>query len=158
MAALILLESSPVMLTPWLSLSARVLADGTSSFEVAHGEDIWSYSASNPAHGQLINEAMACDARVIVPAMIHGCPEVFDGLSSLVDVGGGNGKTLKVLVKAFPWLRGINFDQPHVVSVAGVISGVENVGGDMFESVPKADAAFLKVGSEKKILSFNGKI
>ncbi|KAM4089487.1 hypothetical protein ACB094_07G155900 [Castanea mollissima] len=144
MAALILLESSPVMLTPWLSLSARVLADGTSSFEVAHGEDIWSYSASNPAHGQLINEAMACDARVIVPAMIHGCPEMFDGLSSLVDVGGGNGKTLKVLVKAFPWLRGINFDQPHVVSVAGVISGVENVGGDMFESVPKADAAFLK--------------
>ncbi|KAK7848913.1 acetylserotonin o-methyltransferase [Quercus suber] len=131
MAALILLESNPVMLTPWLSLSARVLADGTSSFEVAHGEDIWSYSASNPAHGQLINEAMACDARVIVPAMIHGCPEVFDGLSSLVDVGGGNGKTLKVLVKAFPWLRGINFDQPHVVSVAGVISGVENVGGDI---------------------------
>ncbi|KAM4089485.1 hypothetical protein ACB094_07G155700 [Castanea mollissima] len=130
MAALILLESSPVLLTPWLSLSARVLDDDTSSFEVAHGEDIWSYSAANPAHGQLINEAMACDARV-----------VFDGLGSLVDVGGGNGT---VLIKAFPWLRGINFDQPHVVSVAGVISGVENVRGDMFESVPKVDAAFLK--------------
>nr|XP_023888735.1 acetylserotonin O-methyltransferase-like [Quercus suber] len=52
MAALILLESSPVLLTPWLSLSARVLDDDTSSFEVAHGEDIWSYSAANPAHGQ----------------------------------------------------------------------------------------------------------
>ena len=26
-----------------------------------------------------------------------------------------------------------------------MISGVENVGGDMFESVPKAYAAFLKV-------------
>ncbi|KAK7848914.1 acetylserotonin o-methyltransferase [Quercus suber] len=33
MAALILLESSPVLLTPWLSLSARVLDDDTSSFE-----------------------------------------------------------------------------------------------------------------------------
>ena len=63
-----------------------------------------------------------------------------------------------MLVKAFPWLRGINFDQPHVVSLAGVISGVENVGGDMFESVPKADAAFLKVGSKKKILSLTGKL
>jgi len=93
------------MLTPWLSRSARVLADGTSSFEVAHGEDKWSYSAANPTHSQLINEAITCDARVLMPAiLIHGCPEVFDGLRSLVDVGGGNGTTLNVLVKAFPWL------------------------------------------------------
>ena len=145
MATMILLHSSLVMLTPWLSISARVLANGTSSFKVAHGEDIWSYSTANPTHSQLINKAMACDARVLVPTMIHGCPEVFYGLRCLVNAGGGNGTTLKVLVKAFPWLQGINFDQPHVVSVAAVISGVENVGGDMFESVPKAYAAFLKV-------------
>ena len=154
MAALILLESSLMLLTPWLSLSACVLDDDTSSFEVAHGEDIWSYSTTNPAHGQLINEAMACDARVVVLPIIHGCPEVFDGLSSLVDVGGGNGTTLKVLIKAFPWLQGINFDQPHVVSVATVINGVENVGGDMFESVPKADAALLKVSMVQKYIYY----
>ena len=108
-----------------------------------------------------IIEAMAYDARVLVPTMIHGCPEVFNGLSSLVNVGGDNGTTLKVLVKAFPWLRGINFDQSHVVSVAAVISGVENVGGDMFESVPMADAAFLKVSMVQYIyiyiyIIFNG--
>ena len=97
---------------------------------------------------------MACDARVLVPAMIHGCPEVFDGLSRLVDVGGDNGITLKVLVKAFPWLRGINFDQPHVVYVAAVISGVENVRGDMFESVPMANAAFLKVSMIQNIIYY----
>ncbi|KAF3972547.1 hypothetical protein CMV_003959 [Castanea mollissima] len=95
MAALILLESSPVMLAPWLSLSAQVLANGTSSFEKAHGKDLWSYTAANPDHSQLFNEAMACDARLVVQAMIQE------------------------------------------------ISGVENVGGDMFESVPKADAAFI---------------
>ncbi|KAK4562097.1 hypothetical protein RGQ29_004816 [Quercus rubra] len=151
MAALILLESSPMLLTPWLSLSASVLDDDTSSFEVAHGEDIWSYSATNPAHDQFINEAVTTQGKaVLVPTMIHGCPEVFNGLSSLVNVGGDNGTTLKVLVKAFPWLRGINFDQSHVVSVAAVISGVENVGGDMFESVPMADAAFLKAVLENK--------
>ncbi|XP_059434792.1 acetylserotonin O-methyltransferase-like [Corylus avellana] len=143
-AALILLESSPVMLAPWHSLSARVLANETSPFDAAHGEDVWSYAAENPAHSQLINEAMACDARLAVPAMIHDCPEVFDGLGSLVDVGGGNGTTLQTLVKAFPWLRGINFDLPHVVSVATESIEVEHVGGDMFLSVPKADAVFLK--------------
>jgi hypothetical protein len=145
MAALILLESSPVMLAPWHSLSARVLANENAPFDVAHGEDVWSYAAENPAHSKLINEAMACGARKVVPAMIHGCPEVFDGLSSLVDVGGGNGTALQMLVKAFPSLQGINFDLPHVVSVAAESIGVEHVGGDMFSSVPKADAAFLQV-------------
>ncbi|KAK7848942.1 acetylserotonin o-methyltransferase [Quercus suber] len=41
-------ESSPVMLAPWLSLSAPVLANGTSSFEKTHGEDLWSHTAANP--------------------------------------------------------------------------------------------------------------
>ncbi|KAK4405379.1 Acetylserotonin O-methyltransferase [Sesamum angolense] len=46
-------------------------------------------------------------------------------------------------VKACPWIRGINFDLPHVVSVAPKCDGIEHVCGDMFELVPKADAAFL---------------
>ena len=84
--------------------------------------------------------------------MSQGCPGLFDGLSSLVDVGGGNGTTIKLLVKACPWLQGINFDLPHVVSVAAEISGVEHVGGDMFESVPKADAAFILVSHANEML------
>ena len=50
MAAFILMESSPVMLAPWLSPSARVQANGTSSFEKAHDEDLWSQTAANPDH------------------------------------------------------------------------------------------------------------
>ena len=63
----------------------------------------------------------------------------------MVDVGGGNGTTLRNLVKAYPWIKGINFDQPHVVSSAPKCDGIENVGGDMFDCVPKADAIILKV-------------
>nr|AWH62809.1 O-methyltransferase [Camptotheca acuminata] len=145
MAALVLLESSPVMLAPWHSLSARVLAAGTSAFEAAHGEDIWSYAAANPAHSKLINDAMACHARVAVKAIIEGCPEVLDGVSSLVDVGGGDGTTLRMLVKACPWIKGINLDLPHVVSAAesDPCVGIEHVGGDMFDTIPNADATFL---------------
>nr|POE68707.1 (r,s)-reticuline 7-o-methyltransferase [Quercus suber] len=100
MAAFILMESSPVMLAPWLSLSARVLANGTSSFMKAR------------------------------------------------DVGGDTGTTIKQLVKACPWLQGINFDLPHVVSIATEINGVKHAGGDMFESVPKADTAFIMADNE----------
>ncbi|XVF67991.1 hypothetical protein PTKIN_Ptkin10aG0166500 [Pterospermum kingtungense] len=144
MAALILLLSCPVMLQPFNNLSARVLDSGDSPFEAANGTDIWSYNEANPGHSKLIDEGMACDARVAVPAIIEGCPQVFDGLESLVDVGGGNGTALTLLVKAFPWIRGINFDLPYVVAVAPKFDGIENVGGDMFECVPKADAVFLK--------------
>ncbi|KAE8654351.1 heterodimeric geranylgeranyl pyrophosphate synthase small subunit [Hibiscus syriacus] len=143
MVPLILLESSPTMLAPWHSLSTRVLESGDiSPFEAANGDDIWSYTEANSGHSDLINEAMACSARVTVPAIIEGCPEVFDGVESLVDVGGGNGTALSLLVKAFPWIRGINFDLSHVVAVAPKLNGIENVGGDMFMSIPNADAAF----------------
>lgn len=146
MEALVLLESSSVMLRPWHFLTKRVRLDkNTAAFEAAHGDDIWKYAAECPDHSKLINDAMACHARIAVSRMIDKCPEVFNGVKTLVDVGGGNGTTLSMLVKAFPWIQGINFDLPHVVSTATECDGVTHVGGDMFESVPKADAAFLMV-------------
>ncbi|XP_059651153.1 acetylserotonin O-methyltransferase-like [Cornus florida] len=143
LADLLLLGSSPAVVESWHSLTARVLSIDTSAFELAHGEDIWSYAATNPAQMKLIDDGMACDARVVVPAVIEGCSELFGGLNVLVDVGGGNGTTLSELVKAFPWIQGINFDLPRVVSAAPNRVGIEHVGGDMFDKVPKADAAIL---------------
>lgn len=144
LANFLLCTNDPVMLAPWHSLSSRVLANESPAFESAHGEDVWRYAAKNPAKSKLINDAMASGSRVVVPAIIEECPDVFDGAASVVDVGGGDGTSLRLLAKAFPWIRGINFDLPHVVSVAPDCVGVEHVGGDMFVSVPKADVAYLK--------------
>lgn len=145
MAAFVLLESSPVMLAPWHGLSARALANGASAFTAAHGEDVWRYAAENPAHSKLIDDAMACHARVAMSAIIENYVDVFKGIGSLVDVGGGDGTSLGILVNKCPWIRGINFDLPHVVSTAQNWDGVEHIGGDMFKKIPKADAAFLMV-------------
>ncbi|KAF3434781.1 hypothetical protein FNV43_RR21867 [Rhamnella rubrinervis] len=143
MAALHLLLNSPPMLATWHSLSSRIVGNDSSAFEAANGEDLWSYAAANPGFSQLINEAMACGARVSVAVIVDECRDVFEGVETVVDVGGGNGTALGMLVKGFPWIRGINFDLPHVVFVAQESEGVENVGGDMFDCVPKADAAYL---------------
>lgn len=73
------------------------------------------------------------------------CRQVFEGLKSMVDVGGGTGETARGLVGAFPGLRCVVLDMPRVV--AG-LEGSENlsfVGGDMFHSIPSADAVFIKV-------------
>ncbi|XP_023766446.1 acetylserotonin O-methyltransferase [Lactuca sativa] len=143
MADFVLLESSPVMLAPWHKLSAMVLGSQNTPFEAAHGVDLWKFAAANPSHSKLINDAMACDARNAVRAVIEGCPEVFEGLKTVVDVGGGDGTALGLIVEGCPWIKGINFDLPHVVSVAPAWKGVEHVGGSMFDHIPKADAAYL---------------
>ncbi|XP_021753002.1 (RS)-norcoclaurine 6-O-methyltransferase-like [Chenopodium quinoa] len=143
MAAFIQLESSPVMLAPWLGLSNRVQEKDGSAFDAANGEDVWSYASNNIAHSKLINDAMACDARVVVPQIINECPSLFDGVSTVVDVGGGDGTASSMLVEGFPWTQGINFDLPHVASEGLPCERVQHVGGNMFESIPKADVAFI---------------
>ncbi|CAL0313269.1 unnamed protein product [Lupinus luteus] len=143
MAALILLESSPVMLAPWHSLSACVSANSDFPFENTHAQDLWQYTAANPDHSNLFNDAMACHANLTVPAIIEDYSEAFDGINSLVDVGGGNGTAMSIVVKACSWIRAINFDLQHVIDKAPEIERVEHVAGDMFVQVPKADAAFI---------------
>ncbi|KAJ0967138.1 hypothetical protein J5N97_024055 [Dioscorea zingiberensis] len=69
----------------------------------------------------------------------------FESLNVLVDVGGGLGATLGLILSKYPHIKGINFDLPFVVSLAPAIPGVEHVGGDMFDSVPTGDAIFMKV-------------
>ena len=90
------------------------------------------------------NEAMASDSQMVNLA-VRDCKEVFEGLDSIVDVGGGTGTTSRIICEAFPNLKCIVFDLPHVV--AG-LSGGKNwnyVGGDMFKLIPQGDAVLLKV-------------
>ncbi|KAL5555532.1 hypothetical protein UlMin_037768 [Ulmus minor] len=124
-APLVFLESSLVTQASWQNLSVRVLEKAPSAFEAATGKDLWSYAAENPAYNKLFNEGLACITKLEMPAIIDGCLGVFDGIDTVVD--------------------GINFDLPHVVSTAPKCDGVEHVGGDMFDSIPKTDAIFLKM-------------
>ncbi|KAK1370381.1 O-methyltransferase OMT3 [Heracleum sosnowskyi] len=144
LASMILFQTSSLIIDPYHYLSARVLDENASAFLLAHGKDIWQDAAQNPDHSKLLEDAMASDTRRTVREVLDGCPEVFDGLSSVVNVGGGDGTALRILIETCPWIRGINFDLPHVVSVAPKCEGIEHVGGDMFKSVPKANVALLK--------------
>jgi hypothetical protein len=64
----------------------------------------------------------------------------------VVDVGGGRGTLLEALLAANPGMRGILFDQPHVVEGVQPHDRLEVVGGSFFEAVPQgADAYVLKM-------------
>ncbi|KAK8333708.1 hypothetical protein V6Z11_A10G224400 [Gossypium hirsutum] len=68
----------------------------------------------------------------------------FQGGTTLVDVGGGYGVTLNMIISKYPSIKGINYDLPHVVQAAPSFPGIEHVGGDMFSIVPKADTIMMK--------------
>ncbi|XP_066385248.1 5-pentadecatrienyl resorcinol O-methyltransferase-like [Miscanthus floridulus] len=72
------------------------------------------------------------------------CGEVFRGIDSLVDIGGGHGGATAIVAAAFPHLKCSLLDLPHVVAGAPCDGNVQFVAGNMFESIPPATAVFLK--------------
>jgi len=91
-------------------------------------------------------------------AISHGIVAVmlaaydFSGIGSLADIGGGHGALLAALLTRYPGMKGILFDQPHVVAgaaepvrLAGLADRCEIVGDDFFAAVPSnVDAYLLK--------------
>lgn len=77
--------------------------------------------------------------------IIRNCKHVFEGLNSIVDVGGGTGTMAKAISDAFPNLKCVVLDLPHVAAGLKGSKNLSYVGGDMFEFIPPADAVFLKV-------------
>ncbi|KAF8411113.1 hypothetical protein HHK36_003652 [Tetracentron sinense] len=134
----------PILLTPWNFLSAWFMGSELCPFETAHGGTIWDYAGKDSVLNNFLNEAMASDARLAMSVVVRECKEIFEGLTSLVDVGGGTGTAAKILVETFPHLKCTVFDLPHVVSTLQVSNNLDYIGGDMFNSIPPADAILLK--------------
>ncbi|EYU24255.1 hypothetical protein MIMGU_mgv1a022164mg, partial [Erythranthe guttata] len=42
----------------------------------------------------------------------------FEGIKSVVDVGGGTGAILNMIISKYPSIKAINFDLPHVIQHA----------------------------------------
>jgi hypothetical protein len=84
---------------------------------------------------------MAHHARQTASAVV--AHYAFPERGSVVDVGGGNGTLLAAVLRQYPGLQGVLFDQPHVVveapavlDPAGVAERCRIEAGDFFTAVP----------------------
>ena len=59
----------------------------------------------------------------------------FEGLDSLVDVGGGTRTMARIISEAFPHMKCIVLDLPHVVANLPDGENLKYVSGDMFQSI-----------------------
>ncbi|MCL7042824.1 hypothetical protein MKW94_004461, partial [Papaver nudicaule] len=105
---------------------------------------MWVYMAEHPDKNQLFNEYMACKSRLLIPALVNECKSVFEGLTTVLDVGGGTGATARAISKAFPHVKCTVFDLPHVISACPPDPDVNFAEGDMFKYIPSADAILMK--------------
>ncbi|KAG9439210.1 hypothetical protein H6P81_019375 [Aristolochia fimbriata] len=153
----LLMMLDPSMQNPWLHFSRwfkeQVVVPGSgtrtrtiskSPFQICHGMELWEYAKKNPDFTFRFNEAMESDSRFLMSTLVTEYASVFDGLNSVVDVGGGTGGAARALVKAFPHLKLTVLELPHVVAGLPANSVIDFVAGDMFQWIPPGDAVFLK--------------
>lgn len=141
------------MLAPWGVMSSWLLCSEDENYSTAfemvnNGKSIWNYMVEEPDFGKLFHQAMVYDSKMIGRLVTRECPEVFEGLKSMVDVGGGEGIMAKAIVEAFPHITCTVFDLPQVVSnhQHQTTKNLNFIGGDMFKAnIPPADALLLKV-------------
>ncbi|KAK3404105.1 hypothetical protein EUGRSUZ_K00449 [Eucalyptus grandis] len=141
-ASLCLMNHDKVLMESWYHLKDAVLEGGV-SFDRAYGMNAFEYTRTDPRFNKVFNKAMS-DVSTITMKQVLETYKGFDGLKSVVDIGGGTGAVLNMIVSKYPSIKGINFDLPHVIANAPSYPGVEHVGGDMFVSVPTGDAIFMK--------------
>ncbi|KAF2922704.1 hypothetical protein DAI22_07g133700 [Oryza sativa Japonica Group] len=142
--------SPPIYVTPATSM-AEWLTSGEEEtpFEMTHGAGLWTVCSRDPELGELFNDAMAADSAFIMDVAIRGAGrQVFDKITSLVDVAGGTGTAARVVAAAFPHIKCTVLDLPHVIdSIPADHRGrdvVKFVAGDMMDFIPRADALLLK--------------
>ncbi|KAG0486594.1 hypothetical protein HPP92_008689 [Vanilla planifolia] len=114
-----------------------------SAFELITGETVFSRAASDEVLSRMFNEGMAGSARITAQALVNGAAAAFDGVRTVVDVGGGMGTVAREIRRAFPWITCTVFDLPYVVKGCLETDGVNFLAGDMFAFVPRADAVLL---------------
>ncbi|MFY9620991.1 MAG: methyltransferase [Pyrinomonadaceae bacterium] len=133
----------------WGELMHSVRTGGI-AFDKAFGEPVWEYFAKHEENAKIFNDAMSGMTAQAEQALQAAYS--FEGINTLVDVGGGHGGLITSILKRNPNIRGILFDSPQVVEGAkskigdsGVEDRCEVVGGDFFQAVPDgADAITMK--------------
>ncbi|KAG9447456.1 hypothetical protein H6P81_013584 [Aristolochia fimbriata] len=140
----LLLITDESLMSPFRHIKDAVRPGGPTGFEMANGKSIWEFMGENPDKNKLFNAAMAFDSRLLTSALVDECRDVFAGLGSLVDVGGGTGTTARAIAQAHPEIKCTVFDLPHVIADSPEYTEVARVEGNMFKSIPSADSILMK--------------
>jgi O-methyltransferase len=126
---------------PWLQAVAALDVSGEASFPRVFDAEFWSWFRDHPEERALFDRAMEQGWQ----GRIERLESVgFRGDETVVDVGGGNGSLLRVLLERHPGMRGIVLDLPETArDEASFGERLRFEEGSFFERVPPGDVFVL---------------
>jgi hypothetical protein len=137
----------PMYSRAWSGLLESIQT-GEIAFNSVHGMSVWEFRSERPDESAVFDQAMAAITDQIADAVLSAFD--FSCYSTVVDVGGGHGAFITRILAANPPMRGILFDQAHVIAgakeplrTAGVLDRCEIIGGDFFQAVPGGGDTYL---------------
>ena len=100
------------------------------------------YFAAHPDESAIFNAAMVSKSRAVLPAVAAAYD--FGQFGRIVDVGGGRGHLLQLVLERAPSAQGLLFELAHVIADAKDSPRLTLVAGDFFaDALPAADAYLL---------------
>jgi O-methyltransferase/methyltransferase family protein len=124
---------------------------GSPAFNDVFGASLFDYLKQNSGEAETFNRGMTSLSSMLAYAVLLAYD--FSGISSIVDVGGGQGKLLEKLLQFNPNLNGSVFDTASTIEKAEQQLGnnaasrrCTYLAGDFFNSVPQGADAYLLCG------------
>jgi O-methyltransferase domain/Dimerisation domain len=138
--------AAPEVWAAWGQMRHSVTT-GEAAFEHLHGVSFYAFMSRHRQVGEYFNGWMTRSSELDNAAVVASYD--FSQFRTVVDVGGGHGATLAAILWAYPSVRGVLFDLPHVVSDAKLLEEpalagrCQITGGDMIEAVPAVGDAYI---------------
>ena len=131
----------------WGELFHNVMT-GQPGFEHVFGQSIFDYFERNPDSAEPFYSWMTDVTAAEGPSVVNAYD--FSGFDTVVDLGGGWGKLIAMILSAYPHMRGILVELPLVVEIAkpliesdGVKDRCELAAMDFFKSVPRGGDIYI---------------
>jgi hypothetical protein len=124
---------------------------GSPAFDKVFGTDLFGYLRQDADAADAFNRGMTNLSSLLAHAILMAYN--FAGISSIIDIGGGEGKLLRKILELNPGMRGAVFDTPATIKTVdqefhGNRCGgrCAYIAGDCFDSVPEGVDAYLLCG------------
>jgi len=137
-------NSEPYLAFGQLLYSVRT---GKPAFDKVFGSSRFEWLSEHPEQAGLFQRAMVALSQGSNEAVAEAYD--FGPFSRVVDVGGGHGQLLSLVLARNPHISGVLFDLPSGAAAAqqgtgGELPRTEFVAGDFFESLPAGDIYMIK--------------
>jgi hypothetical protein len=120
---------------------------GSPAFDKAFGTGLFEYLQNNAEAAKNFHGGMTDVASMVAYAVLMAYD--FSGISSMVDIGGGEGAFLRKILELHPEIEGTVFDLEPALKKAHQLNGEMSIGkcsavaGNFFESVPQGADAYI---------------